>query len=192
MLPSPPKGSPPGPRAAVGPLEFLREHSAPSWSCKLFLPGAECLFMFPAASADCESCTIGTRGTGGLLHCQDEMLLTVMSRRNTGRPGLCATPGAWRCGGGGEGGTSALPGLCEHLQRLPRAPSERRTGRPWGHLSPPLHLPGGGEEGSGRQTHAQMSARPHRMPAPQGLASWPAVHGPAPQTPPRPSALWRT
>lgn len=87
-----------------------------------------------------------------------------------------------RAGPGGAGarrgaGTLGLRGLRVHLQSLSRGPSERQTGRPWWcpRPPPPLHLRGGGEERSGHQrsTHAQTAARPHRVPAPLGLASWP-------------------
>lgn len=89
--------------------------------------------MFLMASTDFESCIIGTRGTRGLLCCQDEMMLMVTSRRKTERPRLRVNPWsvAAPCLGPGVGETSGLPGLYVHLQSLSQAPSEHRTGRPW-------------------------------------------------------------
>lgn len=101
--------------------------------------------MFPAASADCESCTIGTWGTGGLLHCQDEMLLTVMSRRNTGRPGLCATPE--RGGAVGRGGLQHCQGSACTCSACPGPPPNAGQGSLGDARPRPFTCPGEGKKG---------------------------------------------
>lgn len=73
--------------------------------------------MFLMASTDFESCIIGTRGTRGLLCCQDEMMLMVTSRRKTADTLLQSLECGGTLSGAGDGGDF-------RTARAPRAPAE--------------------------------------------------------------------